>query len=300
MKIKLTFQVLLLSLATGTAPSMASVQVYGEATSTGPQVSVQVFADITGPAIVSHSFKLYYSASQLQLLSAARNDAIWYFHDGTSLLPQGVPVAEPGGQVLFVSGHMDSRNPRTGVTGNRVLLGTVIFARSTTAAPNFDMTIGRGGQFASFVATNGLVLESQVGQVSIKSVASDPNDQDLDGLRDKWEDKFFGGTRGIFYSDDPDKDGVNNLGEEALGSDPNDPNSNLRLIIRERSERVLLEWSSAEGRTYTLEGGKKLGDFEPLKDGIRATPPINSLEFDRGDLGEITFFRLRLEIPANR
>lgn len=298
MKHLLTCPALFLAAALLATPASAAVHVYGEATSTGPNIRVEVFADITGASIVSHTFKLFYNASRLQVLGAYRNDAVWYFHNGVNTVPQSPPATTPAGEVLFVSGFMDARNPRTGVTGNRVLLGSVEFGRNDSSTPSFDLTIGQAGQFASFVTTNGSVLEAQVGQVVMQGVASDPDDQDLDGLQDKWEDKFFGGTRGVFYSDDPDADGVNNLGEEALGSDPTDAKSNLRLLISDRREIVLLEWDSAERRTYAIEVCKELGKFETWKEDIEATPPMNSFELDRSELGDARFFRIRLEAPA--
>lgn len=297
MKHLLTLPALCLAAALGATTASAAVQVYGEATSTGPNVRVQVYADITGVAIVSHTFKLFYNAGQLQVLNAQRNESVWYFHNGVQTLPQTPPATTPAGEVLFVSGRLDARDPRSGVTGNRVLLGSVEFGRNGSATPSFDLAIGRTGQFASFVTTNGSVLEAQVGQVVMQSIQADPDDQDLDGLHDKWEDKFFGGTRGVFYSDDPDGDGVNNLGEEALGSDPTDARSNLRLAISDRREVVLLEWDSVENRSYTIEVSKELGSFEAWKEGIRATPPLNSFELDRQELGEVRFFRIRLDAP---
>jgi hypothetical protein len=295
MKNLLTRPALLLAAALLASPASAAVQVYGEASSTGPNIRVQVFADISSASIVSHTFKLYYNASQFQILSASRNESVWYFFDGARMLPQPPPSAPAPGQVLFISGHMDARTPHAGVTGNRVLLATVDFTRNDSSTPTFDLTIGQTGQFASFVTTNGSVLEAQVGQVIMQPVKADPNDEDLDGLQDKWEDKFFGGTRGAFYSDDPDADGVNNLGEEALGSDPTDAKSNLRLAITDRREAVILEWDSAEKRTYAIEVSKELGKFETWKEGIEATPPLNTLEVDRKELGDPQFFRVRLE-----
>lgn len=284
--------------AVGTIPAHASVRVYGEATSTGPDVSVQVYADITSPAIVSHSFKLYYPASELRVAGAAHPEAVWYFHDGTRTVPCPAPETSTPGEVLFVGGLMDARNPLAGVTGNHVLLGTVLFSRNSQDTPNFDMTIGRAGQFASFVTVNGAVLEAQAGQVTVQSVSNNPGDTDLDGLGDKWEENFFGTTRGVFYSDDPDHDGVSNQGEETMGSDPNDPTSNLHLVISDGKEKLVLEWTSAEKRRYTIEAARTLGRFEPIKEGIEATPPLNTYELERGDLGEILFFRIRVE-PGN-
>jgi hypothetical protein len=300
MKIQKTLLGLLTTGILGICTAQASVRVYGEATSTGPAVKVQVFADITEPAILSFSFKLFYPASQLQPVSASCNEALWYFHDGTGLVPYPAPDTATPGQVLFIGGHMDARAPLAGVMGNHVLLGTVQFNRTTQDTPSFDLTIGRTGQFASFVAVNGSVMEAAPGQVTIQSITSDSADQDLDGLNDQWEEKFFGSTKGVFYSDDPDRDGVNNRDEATMGSDPTDPRSLLRLAIGSQKEKYVLEWNSAEERIYTIEGARSLNRFEVLKSGIAATPPLNTFEFDRAELGDIMFFRVRVDAGTRR
>src|SRR5262245_46730442 len=87
----------------------ASVQVHGEATSTGPSIRLQLFADITRPAIVSHSFKLFYPARELTVAAATHNDAVWYFHDGTRTVPCPAPDTSNAGEVMFVGGHLDGR-----------------------------------------------------------------------------------------------------------------------------------------------------------------------------------------------
>jgi len=292
---KITVPLLLLAVAALAAnPAAGSVRVYGEAASSGPSLQVRIYADITEPAILSHTFRLYYNARQLRVLSAERNETIWSFHDGIRLLPQSPPDAGVGGEVLFVSGHFDPRDPHPGVTGSHVLLGSVRFGRVTPGTPAFDLGIGRTGDFASFVTADGTVLEAQPGVVQLQSVTPDPLDRDLDGLPDQWEEHFFGNTRAD-YADDPDGDGVSNLDEAAAGTDPTDPRSNLRLSISERNGRVVLEWPSADGRSYGIDAGKELGQFESLQTEIKATPPLNRLELDRRELGETIFFRLRLE-----
>jgi len=293
-------QTLFLAAAVCAAPASASVRVYGEASSTGPEINVEVYADIADTAIVSHTFKLFYNAAQLQLLGATHNAAVWYMHDGVRPVAYGGPDSSTAGEILFSGAHLDGRNPGAGVSGNRILLGTARFARNSPATPSFDMTIGRAGQFANFVTTGAAILEAQPGQVVLLAVKPNPADQDLDGLGDAWEERFFGTTRGVFYSDDTDGDGVNNLGEQAMGSDPTDRRSYLRLDITEGREQVHLEWPSAEDRFYTIEGAKQLGRFEPLKQDIKATPPLNTFDFDRSELPEIFFFRIRVEPPPLR
>jgi hypothetical protein len=282
-------------LTVGIAAAPAAVRVYGEASSTGPEIQVQLFADLSGPAVVSYSLKLFYPSTQLEVLSASGNEAVWYFHDGARAVPYLAPDVSAPGEVLFLGGRMDASQPLAGVTGNRTLLGTVRFHRSTPQVPNFNLTIGRPGQFASFVTVNGAVLEAQPGEVVFQAVSTNPADQDLDGLDDAWETEFFGSTQGAYYSDDPDGDGVNNQGEQAMGSNPTDGRSNLRLMLVGEKEKLLLEWFSTEGRVYTVEAAKELGRFEVVKEGIAATPPLNTFELERADFSEMQFFRVRVD-----
>src|SRR5689334_18655726 len=93
MKNLLTCPVLLLAAALSASEASAAVRVYGEATSTGPTVRVQVLADISAASIVSHTFKLYYNADQLQVLGASRDESAWYFYDGARMLSQPPPSA---------------------------------------------------------------------------------------------------------------------------------------------------------------------------------------------------------------
>jgi len=176
--------------------AQAAVRVYGEAASTGPEISVKVYADITDTAIVSHTFKLFYNPADLQLIEASQNLDVWFLHDGTATVPYPAPNDSQPGEILFTGAHMDGRNPRSGVTGNRVLLGSARFVRSNPNTPSFDLSLGHGGHFANFVDTNAQTLEVIPDAVRILSVKANPADEDLDGLSDRWEDKFFGGTRG--------------------------------------------------------------------------------------------------------
>ena len=276
--------------------AQAAVRVYGEAASTGPEISVQVYADITDTAIVSHTFKLFYNPADLQLIEASHNLDVWFLHNGSTTVPYAGPNESQPGEILFTGAHMDGRSPRSGVTGNRVLLGSARFARSNPNTPSFDLSLGRAGHFANFVDINAQTLEVVPGEVRIFSVKANPADEDLDGLGDQWEKKFFGDT-GVFFSDDKDGDGVNNLGEQAMGSDPTDSNSLLRLTITEGRGRVVIEWPSADERIYNIEGAKRLSDFNVLKEGIKATPPLNAIEFDRSELPDTFFFRVSVQAP---
>lgn len=297
MKAKL--QLLSLAAALFVSHADAAVRVYGEASSNGPEINVKVYADISDTEIVSHTFKLFYNPADLELINASHNLDVWYLHNGSATVPYGEPNAAQPGEILFTGAHMDGRNPRSGVSGNHVLLGGARFLRTNPNTPTFDLSLGQGGHFANFVDINANTLEVVPDAVRFMSVKPNPADEDLDGLGDEWEKKFFG-DMGVFYSDDKDGDGVNNSGEQAAGTDPTDENSLLRLRITEGRGRVVIEWPSAEDRVYTIEGAKQLSDFGALKEGIRATPPMNAIEFDRNDLPDTFFFRVGVEAPPLR
>jgi hypothetical protein len=55
------------------------------------------------------------------------------------------------------------------------------------------------------------------------------DDSDLDGLRDCWELAWFGNITTYNGTSDPDSDGLNNLLEQQLDTDPTQPNSSMLL-----------------------------------------------------------------------
>jgi hypothetical protein len=60
---------------------------------------------------------------------------------------------------------------------------------------------------------------------------------------------------------DPDKDGMTNLQEYRMGTNPTDPTDALKLTLTSRSENgVRLRWFSALGRKYVLESSITLKD----------------------------------------
>jgi len=275
----------------------AQVRVYGQAQSTGPILNVQVFADIAEPPLVSCGFRLLYDSTVLQLAKAAKNEEAWFFYDGKSRLAYLDPQEVAPGQLLVLGAKLDLRTPLDGVAGQQVLLGTFQFQRLTSAVPKFGLAIGRESSFANFVTIEGTVLDRLKGMLEFGDVLPDANDVDLDGLLDKWEVQYFGDIRNAYYSDDPDKDGFDNLEEQAMGTNPTVPNTgSFGLTVTRQGDTIRIEWPGTEGRTYTVETSLMIpGDWKPFVAGLVATPPTNQYEFTLSKFGPALFMRVVLE-----
>ncbi|HJQ93655.1 MAG TPA: hypothetical protein VJ874_05150, partial [Candidatus Thermoplasmatota archaeon] len=82
--------------------------------------------------------------------------------------------------------------------------------------PNAHMLIG--GATPSVFTAAGLPTGSSV-------PPTDPDDLDGDGLNDTWEQQYFGNITAQNATGDPDGDGLTNGQEQALGTDPTNPDT---------------------------------------------------------------------------
>ena len=113
----------------------------------------------------------------------------------------------------------------------------------------------------------------------------DDSDWDRNGLTDSWERWYFLNAGGVDPDDDPDGDGLTNMGEFIAGCDPTDEESFFsikQLLCGDSSSQpgssdIQLNWPSAEGRTYTIKWSSSVaGPYTELTNNIPATPPMNS------------------------
>jgi hypothetical protein len=152
---------------------------------------------------------------------------------------------------------------------------------------------------------SGYVWSANCGWISLSNafafVKTDrilPGALDTNGLPIAWEMANFGHT-GVDPNADPDHDGMSNMEEYLAGTDPNDPNSCLRItnFTRDATGYNLMSWTSVPTRYYYIQRAAVLGDpARPFTDTlIYWGLGWNSTGFyDTGDPG---FYRIRAFRP---
>ncbi len=101
---------------------------------------------------------------------------------------------------------------------------------------------------------------------------------------------------------DPDGDGMTNEEERIAGTNPLDPHSALDILAVETAEdgAVVLEWSSAPGRCYTVwSAPTPRGPFTPVRANVPASAPRNRKALERSSSEpRQMFYRVSVALPA--
>jgi len=107
--------------------------------------------DIPDP-ILSYGVKVGFDTGDLEVVSAEKNDAVWYFGSGTTTYEYMEPeIDNTAGTVVIIGGKLDTEAPTAGVSGDRILLGKVTFNRLSSNTPSITLDFARDGDFANFV-----------------------------------------------------------------------------------------------------------------------------------------------------
>jgi hypothetical protein len=280
-------------------PAAAAVTVYGNATSTGPTIEVDLYANIVNDALLSFGVKLNYSPTDLYVVSASKNTNVWYMAASGIEYNYIDPDASVPGQVVILGGKLDGSHPLAGVAGTNMPLGRVVFGRRSRNSPTFSLAIGRSASFANFVTTNGINLDTLAGGVAFMGVSPDPNDTKLVGIPDSWQLQYFGSIGTIWWSDDSDGDGFNNLQEYEADTNPTNRASFLGMSGASRSGgNVTVSWHGGVQATQVLQRSFSLGSATSWVNIFTNPPPtsVNATYADVIGANQSAYYR----ITANR
>jgi hypothetical protein len=116
------------------------------------------------------------------------------------------------------------------------------------------------------------------------------------GLPEAWQIQYFGRT-GVDPNADADQDGLSNLAEFKLGTNPTDAQSLFEIMdVQVSSGGATIEWSSAANKFYTLQRSAELmGGFTNLRTRIAATAPVNTHQDTTATGAGPFFYRVLLE-----
>jgi hypothetical protein len=190
----------------------------------------------------------------------------------------------------------ETPEPGVGVSTGVVALGNppIVYGRGTVRLNGQILSLaGAAEQFAPDLTSRGQVerIELHLGTL--------PEDSDGDGMSDAWEQQYFG-PAGAEPGDDADGDGMDNLAEYRAGTNPTDGDSRFEVVTIELvTGGVLLEWTSEAGRRYRVKRSTSLfavaADYEVVRTGIEATPPLNQFTDVTTGANELFFYRIQLE-----
>lgn len=120
-------------------------------------------------------------------------------------------------------------------------------------------------------------------------------DADGDGLLNGWEQTYFNSITAANPLDDDDHDGMNNLQEQAAGTDPTQPDSVLRFInVQTTNANIALSWQGGQSARQVLQYATDLnGPWTPY---LTNQPPtaITNSALVRMVGADARFFRIQV------
>jgi len=175
----------------------AAVTYFMDCAYTDSDLVCHVYVNTGGDSLISGGVQLSYSTSELSNPVAEKNEDDWFFGDGTTNHAYMDPeVDTTNGKIVYIVGKLKESAPTEGVSGERVLIGTVSFTRLSTDDPwqgtsgtsnrgmpvaffSLDLMLGRGADYENFVSTIGALLDdsSTKGQILV----GERGDANVDG-----------------------------------------------------------------------------------------------------------------------
>ena len=288
--------VLALALA-GVAFAQPAVNVYGKVFYNTNVLVLNVFAD-SSVQLRSFGIRLGFNTTNVVLETVAGNDPLWFLAAQPGLRSVYTPSQVAQNSVRIVGARFQGDQPTHGVTGNDLLLATLMFKRISSGLPSFQLDLAGPVNYASFVTTGGTNMDPDV--YGLGTLASSfevlSEDSDDDGIPDNVERAWFGNLTRANATSDSDGDGVRDIDEWIAGTNAADPQSATRLALSIQSRGArLLSWTGQPGRVYDLMWSGDLTAFVPIAEGL--TPEVPNSFFD-STLAARGFYRLRIHRVA--
>ncbi len=200
----------------------------------------------------------------------------------------------PAGTYRWRSYHHDP-NDQTGLINLTItdkdgatLIENFDQSNAATTPATFERVIRSDGVAAITLKLDCLQTGNNTGFSILNGFEIIDLDTDKDGLLDLWEDQYFGDDSGTVEPDDltpqdgtgnPDDDGLDNLGEQAAGTDPTDPDSDDDEItdgeeVTTGADGYVTNPLANDTDGDTLRDGEETsGSVNPFTGGVQGTPP---------------------------
>lgn len=275
------------------------VTVTGTVTDSPTALVLDLTADTGGAELRGFGVRVTYNDAALTLRTVGSYDGLWFLsgNDGVSL-PYTDFHAPVSGAVTVIGGRFDGARPGDGVSGQGILLATLVFKRISTDPAKIGLALAEPLPFTNFATTGGDSLDGNVVFAAIQTFAAS-EDTDGDHLPDNYEMTTFGNLGTSNGATDTDHDGDSDLDEYIHGTDPNDPasNSGFQLVVQPDGTK-LLRWNGALERVYDILWSPDLGPFQTLHAGIPgADAQLQRIDDFHGS-GPQGFYRLRTHFPT--
>ena len=168
LRISLLVGIVILFISTYTLA--AEINIYREGTYTNSKLALKIYADCNESNILSFGVKLSYNPTELSVVNAEKNEETWYFGTESEKIPYKDPDVSKEGEVDIIGGRLDTNNPLEGVSGERILIGKVLFNRNSTSLPDLSLSFLNIDNYVNFVTTDGTILDTKMDGVSFGEV----------------------------------------------------------------------------------------------------------------------------------